>query len=1080
MNKKPVYPENTPANAVPYRTIDQPFRFRTAVPGKGIRMSVDANGVLFIETEGGESLSDLEAGDNIEITRREDGKIVISAGGQVGSAIVDPQNGESVIYIVNPPVDEHYKGIFETTQALIASVRNPRHGDYGMVKNLVFTDGGSNTWNGQYKYCFYIDGTWQVVDQMLTFTDDEGLVKQFYSVGGSSPVIYLSKVAASGNFDDLKNIPIVSTPIVTVEGNIVSATCATEGAELWYTTDGSMPHVNGTKYTGPITVSGATTFRFVGIKNGMINSEEATVGADFSLESPIIDYDYHTAKVTLSNPNVDGSDNPVGAIYYTIDGSEPTSASTLYNGPINVQTSGYTTSRSVRAVVYDSGNDRYSEIASAVYQKSKTNGSQSYNAETGRVSQFWIYPEGPTSVAPAADGEIYYTLDGSTPDSDSTPLTETLYFSRYGGPVTLKVIGYRPGWLPTNIRTVSVNYDKPTAPVIFGSENNTVTIGTAGNVSASPSIPLKTTSDNPNLGCRIYYTLDGSTPTEQSTLYTGPFQIGGNVTVKAVLVAYGQYYSDVVSETIAMMEAPVISLDPETGLISIDNPNNTGIIYYTDVADGTPDKVYTEPFFGKPSSATNVKAYVKADTDSPLAKATYLPIPASTFGGYQYDYTNGVCRVNPPSAPSFGYVRYSTDGIPGPDAPLVPAKLSTPLFDSGNPVRFWCKICADGYVPTTVISEYMGYVQPTAPEITVDDQSGMCTIALAGNTVRIPLQTNNNVPSMGARIYYTLDGSTPTAQTGTLYQNEAVSVPEGTSVIKAVTVCYGEFESDVATEHIAPEPSVDYMYFEAVEANSTVSMMSMLETAPDLEYSTDGETWQEWQHTTADGTHTFDTLTLGRIGDHVYLRGNNPDGFLDIENDTFSLFGMTGKIAAGGNAQTLVDGDAPTLVAKTMPLFSDSSLTEQPSAVLIAAPALPATTLADSCYYGMFSGCAGLTAAPALPATTLAEGCYAFMFTGSTGLTAAPALPATTLAEGCYSYMFAGCTGLTAAPALPATTLAEGCYFFMFVGCTFNMSDDGTTFNFDCSATLPQTVGEDTFGTPYDLAVWMGNTNGFN
>ena len=41
------------------------------------------------------------------------------------------------------------------------------------------------------------------------------------------------------------------------------------------------------------------------------------------------------------------------------------------------------------------------------------------------------------------------------------------------------------------------------------------------------------------------------------------------------------------------------------------------------------------------------------------------------------------------------------------------------------------------------------------------------------------------------------------------------------------------------------------------------------------------------------------------------------------------------------------------------------------------------------------------------------------------------------------------------------------------------MSDDGTTFNFQCNATMPQTVGEDTFATPYDLAVWMDNTNGF-
>ncbi|MCR5725220.1 MAG: hypothetical protein K6G80_09070 [Treponema sp.] len=103
---------------------------------------------------------------------------------------------------------------------------------------------------------------------------------------------------------------------------------------------------------------------------------------------------------------------------------------------------------------------------------------------------------------------------------------------------------------------------------------------------------------------------------------------------------------------------------------------------------------------------------------------------------------------------------------------------------------------------------------------------------------------------------------------------------------------------------------------------------------------------------------------------------------------------------------------------------------------LTAAPALPATTLASRCYMYMFYGCTGLTSAPALPATTLAAHCYVNMFRDCTSLTTAPALPATTLASRCYVYMFRDCTSLTTAPALPATTLAENCYFAMFDGCT--------------------------------------------
>ena len=282
---------------------------------------------------------------------------------------------------------------------------------------------------------------------------------------------------------------------------------------------------------------------------------------------------------------------------------------------------------------------------------------------------------------------------------------------------------------------------------------------------------------------------------------------------------------------------------------------------------------------------------------------------------------------------------------------------------------------------------------------------------------------------------------------------------------------------------VPPTPPDGPMYFEAVEANSTVSMMSTMATAPNLEYSTDGETWQKWQHTTTTEDemtiHTFDTLTLTAVGDRVYLRGDNPNGFVDLENEGLSLFSLTGQIAAGGNAQSLVDGDTPTLVAKTMPMFSDFLMTETPSDVLVSTPSLPATTLADYCYSAMFSGCTGLTQAPSLPATTLADYCYSAMFSGCTGLTQAPSLPATTLASYCYSDMFNGCTGLTQAPSLPATTLADHCYSLMFSGCTFEMSSDGSTFNFEFGATPPATVGAETYNTYYDIAQWMGNTNGF-
>ena len=103
---------------------------------------------------------------------------------------------------------------------------------------------------------------------------------------------------------------------------------------------------------------------------------------------------------------------------------------------------------------------------------------------------------------------------------------------------------------------------------------------------------------------------------------------------------------------------------------------------------------------------------------------------------------------------------------------------------------------------------------------------------------------------------------------------------------------------------------------------------------------------------------------------------------------------------------------------------------------LTTVPELPATILANYCYYQMFYNCSSLTTAPKLSAITLSEYCYAYMFDDCTSLTIAPELSATTLASGCYSNMFKDCSNLTTAPELPATTLVEKCYNQMFYGCS--------------------------------------------
>ena len=142
----------------------------------------------------------------------------------------------------------------------------------------------------------------------------------------------------------------------------------------------------------------------------------------------------------------------------------------------------------------------------------------------------------------------------------------------------------------------------------------------------------------------------------------------------------------------------------------------------------------------------------------------------------------------------------------------------------------------------------------------------------------------------------------------------------------------------------------------------------------------------------------------------------------------------------------------------------------------------------------MFSACKGLTHAPALPATTLASSCYSNMFIACKGLTHAPALPATTLANYCYEGMFQNCASLTQAPALPATTLKGYCYQMMFSGCTkikvsstqtgeytvayrIPTSGTGTTADSALSAMFRSTGGTFTGEPEINTTYYLSNTN---
>jgi N-acetylneuraminic acid mutarotase len=128
-----------------------------------------------------------------------------------------------------------------------------------------------------------------------------------------------------GNYDTVQTLTISDT---------------TSGATIYYSVNGTAPTINSPVYNGEITVSSPTTIEAIAVAGSHSNSAVATATYDvvapttatpsFSLSSGI----YGAAQtVTLS----DGT--PEATIYYTTDGSTPTSSSNVYGGGILISSS---------------------------------------------------------------------------------------------------------------------------------------------------------------------------------------------------------------------------------------------------------------------------------------------------------------------------------------------------------------------------------------------------------------------------------------------------------------------------------------------------------------------------------------------------------------------------------------------------------------------------------------------------------------------------------------------------------------------------------------------------------------------
>jgi hypothetical protein len=254
--------------------------------------------------------------------------------------------------------------------------------------------------------------------------------------------------ACGGGGDDGNGQQTVATPAFSPAGGTYSApqsvtvTCATAGATIRYTTDGTTPTASSPAYSGPIAVSTTgTTLKAMATLAGQIDSAVASATYVLQAAAPVFSPPAGTYATAQSVAIT--SATPGAVIRYTTDGTAPTASSPAYSAPVEVAAT-----TTIRAVATRGG---FADSAAV---------SSTYTIDAGAT------PAATPTFSPAAGtytsaqnvtistttpgATLHYTDDGTTPTTASPT---------YAGPVavaattTLKAIAVAAGFTQSAVAT---------------------------------------------------------------------------------------------------------------------------------------------------------------------------------------------------------------------------------------------------------------------------------------------------------------------------------------------------------------------------------------------------------------------------------------------------------------------------------------------------------------------------------------------------------------------------------------------------------------------------------------------------